>query len=773
MAKYSNVVYKGSTYGQLPRLLYNVEPFYATSINYYEIALQWASPTGDFTAIRLVRNQDGLPETEEDGVILYEEIGSQGTLSRTSFTDGKDNFEDTLTYGNTRNDIPLVPGKYVYYRMWLRKNDNTWAQAGDVYTILPKSHTTKAPGGTKRASKVNSKILDVTQKSVDLMTTQDKFMSIIPKVFTTATQSPLDEVDKTSTLYNFIEGFSLTIDEFLTLADLILPEASLRTKAPALVALNASQLGLPKESAISVKNQKRLVREALYMYSRKGTLNALNTYVESLTGFNPVITTSPNIMLSAQDSTFYKGKGFWQVIGGCELTVDQTIIPSTAESLQIDNSYTGKVVVATSGARIKNGEDAPVTRGIPVDAGTQYTFSYYVQKTTATGAVVPSITWYDYKGAKIGSTVVGTSSDATTSWTKKTLTARAPGYSGVVSNSVLSSYVATLTVPSGHPFTIGSSIAVSGVGSPYDGTYTVTAVTSTSVSYAKAGQQNVSSAIVNGLISIEETAAVYASLDIQFNAVGTYYLDMLQLANSSTTTYNEARGVYVFLTPKKYNYLLNPSFELNNGDWAIDATTTTYPASTVPGVYANTKMLQVVAKNNALTSISAQSPDGLLVTGKFYTFSIYARTQTETETINMRVQAFDRSNVALQVERVIPITLTNTWVRYEVNLYVPTTFTAASTYSIVSLFGTTTGKTIQFDAAQLEPFFQSTDYFDGSMPANYGAVWAGSANHSISYQYTNKLITIPRLSLTIQDYLPANTPYRVTSYAGTEFTGIS
>jgi hypothetical protein len=55
----------------------------------------------------------------------------------------------------------------------------------------------------------------------------------------------------------------------------------------------------------------------------------------------------------------------------------------------------------------------------------------------------------------------------------------------VVSNVALTSNVATLTTTTAHGFAVGNSVVVAGLGSPFDGTYAVTAVTANTFSYAK------------------------------------------------------------------------------------------------------------------------------------------------------------------------------------------------------------------------------------------------------------------------------------------------
>jgi hypothetical protein len=69
----------------------------------------------------------------------------------------------------------------------------------------------------------------------------------------------------------------------------------------------------------------------------------------------------------------------------------------------------------------------------------------------------------------------------------------------VVTNSALTSNVATLTTSTAHGFAITNSVVVTGLGSPFDGTFTVTAVTSTTFSYAKTAS-NVASASATGAV---------------------------------------------------------------------------------------------------------------------------------------------------------------------------------------------------------------------------------------------------------------------------------
>jgi phage tail-like protein len=672
MPKYNNVLYAGGYYGQQSRLSFSVQPFTATTIDYDKVLLTWASLNSTFNAVRLVRNQVSFPETQEDGVILWEESGLEGVFSRSEFVDGYDNTLDS----DPNNDYPLIGGRFAYYRMWLRKDDGIWYQAGDASVIIPSDH-----GSTAFAGSANQ-------------TTHEKFMDLIPKVYTTATQSPLDNVDPESTLYTFLKGFSLTLDELLTYADALKPNFSGLSTPPEIVSLQAFQLGLPSEYGLGLRAMKRLVREATYLHNNKGTALGVQTLAESLTGFAPTVTQTKNLMLSMQDSTFYKSVGNWLPGGACTISVEGSVHHSISETLVADLTYTGKVVASSTSSFISNGENKPKTLGIPVVAGEDYQVLFFALTSTASRSITARVVWYDYLGEPLVADEQTFSLTANT-WMKN------------ASNS--------WTAPEG---------------------------------------------------------ATYASIRLAFSGAATYYLDMVQFAlyEDSTPSYEEARGVNVLLAPSKINYLNNPSFDTANSEWTIVDDGNTLEDSTFPYSVDTSQMLQSVTTTGSTSSYTTVTTATLPV-GAFYTFSIYAKTTSGTETVTLSMSADDGTLDAVTVES-DDITLTSSWQRFYVSLYVPAEFADTTAITCV-LSGTTTGNTIDLDGAQLELGYVPTDYFDGAFPAAYGASWAGTADESISYLYPNKSIKIPRLIANIAGYMPIGTPFSVSTYEGLEYVGIS
>lgn len=394
MAKYGINYYGSSKYGASTKLTYSVDPMSILVLDFDKINISWQTPKGTFTRFRLVRSQVGFPETAEDGVIIHDEFATEGTLSISNFIDGLDN----------PDSIPLVAGRQVYYRAFLFTSTKVWGIAGSIAAILPSVHGA-----------------------------QTQLMEMLPKVFTTSEQSPLGAVNQNSALYDFMYGLSFTHEVSLTLLDLLRPSHSGLDTPYQLIPDERANVGLIPEPALPTRNQKRLIREAIFMYTNKGTKNGIETYAEALTGFAPTLTVSANLLLTVQDSTFYKGVGNWVITGGT-LAESNEQVPATGDNV-IDNGYTGKVIASGSGS-IKLGEDNPITKGVPVEPNTEYTVSCKLKSPPSSGNVTLSVRFYDKNGIATSSSHSATSVAANNTWKSSSVTA----------TSDASSYYAVITI---------------------------------------------------------------------------------------------------------------------------------------------------------------------------------------------------------------------------------------------------------------------------------------------------------------------------------------
>jgi hypothetical protein len=798
MARYSRFKYSEGYYGSVPaNLQYSVEPMSAFLLSHDEndgkVQITWSTPTGTFSQMRIVRNQDAFPETAEDGVIVYDSFLVEGTIP--------DNSTDDVTYSS--NYPPFTTGRFAYYRAWLKKTDNAWHPAGDAFALIPSPHPTKTSRNTARAAieegasyrvvsasitnnvatittdmdittsstahsfetyiRVGSDIrlyglpdiykgsftvtavgpysfsfplthADVAEEAVSglvslypleedganqskseyseiaLLTTHDKMVDLLPRVFTSPAQSPLDEVDTNSFLYRFLGAFAVTLDESMTFADLLRPQFSGASINPMILDLASNMYGLTKESTFASKSQKKMVKSARSLFATKGTTNTIGAVAENLTGFAPKVTLSNNLLLSVQDSSFYKGIGNWETSGNIavsavDIMTDEPMVglPTASESNAIDLNWAGKIIVGTANTYLLNGSSNVFEKGIPVSEGIEYRFSYYAR---GTGKITPSIVWYDYFG-NVVHTDNGAGYTLTGGWHKDSVTATAP--SSVLSGTGVSTY-----------------------------------------------------------------GAAYASLKLKFSATGTYYVDLVSFNNSAITFYEEARAANIFLYPSKYNFLNNPSFEswtgstLNN--WTVTNGSVSKVSTTLVEAYGETYMA-AFDTNVGTASISSTTDVGIAFNNNFYTFSIYAKTASGTETVTLKLLVDD--NVIDPIFHVSePVVLTTQWQRLEVTLRVLDSINPSSAALTVSLQGTMNGNVIHLDDAQLEMAYKASDYFDGSLGYIYGTFWDNTEHASASYWYPNIMKKMPRLIHDLPNYLPINSAFTISTEYRLEYKAI-
>lgn len=740
MAKYNSVVYGQTTYGQKSRLAFSASPFDGVALDYGTVQLTWSSPVGGYSAFRLLRNQDAFSETAEDGIILYEEFDINLDEDGDEITTGVVSISEFL-------DSPELPtpqltnGRYAYYTIWLLKtSDKVWYKAGQTYLLIPDAHPTYAPDKTT------------------FKTTHQKFLDLIPRVFSSGSYSPIDEPDINSDLSIFLKGFSFTIDEFLTQLDALLPNHQESSTSPEIVRIKANQLGLPAEGLLSLKNQKRILRDALFIYAEKGTTNAINTLAEDLTGYPIRVSVTPNLMLSTQDSTFYQGLGFWLAQGSCALSLED-VTPVTSESLSIDTMYSAKVVASDSSATITNGTDAPIVKGVPVVAGTEYSFSVYAKMASSTGSFTSKIKWYDFQGNLL-STSTGSATSVNTTWDNFTQTATAPSgavYAGFeivfdagtyyldmiqMATSDIDYYSEARCVdifldPTKTNFIDNPSFETVNSAWVTSGTSTITYETDTSNVRVLAGD--------TVLQATSGTFSAITKTDKDAVPTGSYVtLSLYGKASAAQENVGLSIGVFTQLAVNSYSVASNvvtlalrEDHPVKIGDQIV-----------VAGV--------ATAVNGTHTVTDVQG-----------TTILYAKTAS-----NVDVTSVSGGTVSLSVTSSETKTLLDSWTRVQTRLYIPADYLQSETFLSVTLTGTFTDD-VRIDAVQLEVNYAATDYFDGNYGTERDAIWDGTVDNSISYLYPNKIVNVSRLVSEIQKYLPFNTPWIIRSYSGTESSGIS
>jgi hypothetical protein len=642
MARYGINYYGASTYGAFVKLAFSVEPMSTLVLDFTKVLVKWQTPRGEFSRIRLLRSQVGFPETAEDGIIIFDEFATEGNVSRVEFIDGEDN----------PLDVPLIPGRQTYYRVYLFTDQDVWRVAGSISAIVPSNHNV-----------------------------QTTFMNSLPRVFTSIEQGSFGTVDTTSALYNFVEGLTFSQEQFYTLLDLLKPRHTGIETPIELLPIEVASLGLTPEAGLPTKNRKRLVREANYMYARKGTQLALETYSESLTGFEPTITVSENLLLTVQDSTFYGGIGNW-VASSAVLTSSTEQVPDSNTN-QIDTTKTGKIVASGSGSMVLGATNI-ITKGVPVLPSTGYVVSCKLKSPASAGNITLSVRFYDKDGTATSAANTATAVAANNTWKSASKTATS------------------------------------------------------------------------------DATSSYAIITIAYSAAGTYYIDQVCMQEGSTVAYDEARAIDVFLIPLKTNYIKNPSFEVNSTTWALSGATFTQDASVPTYGYSGEYSGKFVVTNPWSITTDYEIP---VTPGKYYTASASIKANAALSA-NLKITFYDEADAVVETVTQA-ISVTTSFANF--TLTGLTDSSSDASYAKVSFYGTTAG-TIYFDLIQFEQSQVATDYFDGSLPSDFGAVWEGTDDASYSHLYPNKPKKIPRLAKTLIDWVPQNAFWRLRTYDGVEYT---
>jgi hypothetical protein len=645
VARYGINYYGATNYGAFVKLAFSVEPMSVLVLDFTKVLIGWQTPRGDFSRIRLLRSQVGFPETAEDGIIIFDEFATEGTVSRAEYIDGEDN----------PSDVPLIPGRQTYYRVFLFTDQSVWRVAGSITAIVPSNHNV-----------------------------QTTFMNSLPRVFTSSEQGSFGSVDTNSYLYNFMSGLTFSQEQFYTLLDLLKPRHTGIETPVELLPLEVASLGLTPEAGLPTKNRKRLIREANYLYARKGTKLALETYAESLTGFEPTITVSENLLLTVQDSTFYGGIGNW-VASNAVLTSSTDQVPDSNTN-QIDTTKTGKIVASNSGSMILGATNI-VTKGVPVLPSTAYIVSCKLKSPASAGNITLSVRFYDKDGTATSAANTATAVAANNTWKSASKTATSDANSS------------------------------------------------------------------------------YAIITIAYSAAGTYYIDQVCMQAGSTVAYDEARAIDMFLSPLKTNYIKNPSFEVNSTTWALNGATFTQDSSVPTYGYSGDYSGKFVVTNPWSITTDYEIP---VTPGKYYTASASIKALAALSA-NIKITFYDEADAIVEtITQAISVTTSFA----NVTLTGLTDSTSDAAYAKVSFYGTTAGS-IFLDLIQFEQSQIATDYFDGSLPSDFGAVWEGTDDASYTHLYPSKPKKIPRLAKTLIDWVPQNAFWRLRTYDGVEYTTLT
>jgi hypothetical protein len=588
MSKYGNNYYDLAYYGATDVAPYLATNFIAKVNNYNSINLRWASPSGDWSKIKLTRNSFGFPVTPFDGVEL--DILNNKTYYAFKETDPT-NYTDTTVGDNA----------FYYYSLFIYETKGfTWIRVGNALTISPKNY-----GYT------------------------EKLYQYLPEIYKTTTLGDPFGNYYNEDLYNFLSLFGFQLDTDHSYTNLLVNRYDVQKIGGTLLPAFLQQFGLEFEPEIGMQQARILLQTIALVLKEKGSKNGIVEFIKSYTGYGiPGKSSAPNpniegvrmgknLMLDYNDSSFEEAIGHWtstdqsahlyalkeKQIKTVQLTSNVATLTIKTHDYQIGN----KIYIKNSKIGIFNSTVTPVT----ITGITSTTISY-----SLTGADIPLTNVYD--------DVTGTYPilyAAPKAWIETNSTEYYPNrQKGILSIVNANSNSGTLTIKCGADSPITKGIPVT-AGSAYTfSIYSVagstarnvtlgidwynrfgTFISSSTGSATSNATGNFSSQIV-AANKVAPTNTYYAVPTISVaNSAGAatkeyHYFDCAQFEQATAATYFEdARIIHITLKANRTNELINPHFHsemsMNPNPWnitggtfstiygAVPPSTSVYPAS--------------------------------------------------------------------------------------------------------------------------------------------------------------------------------------------------
>lgn len=395
MARYADFKYGTRTYGTVPRAN-SQSSILAQSIDYGKVQLTIEAENRIGSDYVITRTRAGSAEDPSRGILVQ-----AGTVASPviSVVDGEINFDDDIE----RNDVP-VPSGFVYYTFFIFDANSNWFKDAATSVLVPRNR-----GGI------------------------DLFRSLLPNAILSEDGNPFSPLDETNTLYRFLSGFAVTLDELNTYLDSLLPQQIRGGQViRRLHDAYASSLAMPVEYAIGVGSSSRLHRDAGLIYRQKGTVSGLIKYVEALTNWNTSVVPTSNLMLSLDDASFEDEAGSWGATG-CTLERIAVNGPVTAPVMEYEDPISqfkkdgvGQVILTEEEASVTLPDDLSRLRSIPVTEGETYYFKAPLRAVEGTPSVTLTMIWLDQSGNELGSDSSATASVLSSSWQTIEFSAEAP-----------------------------------------------------------------------------------------------------------------------------------------------------------------------------------------------------------------------------------------------------------------------------------------------------------------------------------------------------------
>lgn len=387
MALYGVDFYGATRYGPRIYLDFNADPLRARAVGDYDsLLIDWVTPVGQWSELRLVRNAYGTPVTQDDGVVL---VSSQSGPAVVGDREGAvRSFTDTNLEG----------GRFQYYAIWLYvPSVGEWTRAADV---------------------VGLPLRDFGYRN--------RLWELTPTILRTRSSSLLDGDNEELRSYEALFAYQLDAARagLETLRDVNDPDLVSGNMLP----LMAQQWGQFFEPELGMKQMRLLLRDTVHLYRNKGTVPGIEGFVSAISGYGATVQPLKNLMLDYNDSSAEESIGNWGFASLCTVNryVADDIINAVPDAIGSTMRAAG-VFKMTATAAGTPSTRTPVQpwedgrgRGIPVTEGTTYTFSGYARSGSggATAATL-GVYWMDKNGAWLTEYTGAATADPAADWTTR------------------------------------------------------------------------------------------------------------------------------------------------------------------------------------------------------------------------------------------------------------------------------------------------------------------------------------------------------------------
>ena len=804
MARYGFDYYGNSFYGASSLISFDAAPFTAIGSNYREITLGWNSPAGSWAKIRLVRNSYGFPITPFDGVTLLSVFKNSDP---TSYVDTSGLSEGAFYY------YSIFVFETTQYS-WVRAGDAIGLSVKDhgnnvrMYSYLPevmkveKVFTVDTNLNNPALSSVLNLFgfqLDYFQTLTDLLIQRYDLEKVggalLPsmlkqfgleyepeigfqqsRILVRDAIQLYKEKGSLQGLREYVKAFSgfavpavfdvpnPTIDGITISHNLMLDyndssfeesighwESISNASMSTLKKADITRVSLTSNVAtLTIGAHQYKVGNKIYVQNMALPLFSSPSTAKTLTA---VTATTISYSLTAADVPQRRQTG---LVVPVPEPYDEPTTP-----LFFPNKQTGLLSVTNTSAssatvEIACGLSNPITKGIPVNSGSAYTFSIYSTAGSTVRTITPKIRWYTRFGVLISTTSGTAVANTTTSWaTRLTATGTAPSTAYYAVPGISIAAVAAASSNEHHYF---------------DAAQFEQAAAVTDFDEARQTHITIRATRINELINPHfaspftpwSTTGAVAAADITTPEPNTDIYTVVSKSVTSNVATIEVNNAHILRVGEKavvsgVGSPFNGSFTITavtGTSFSYNLTTADVTTTAASGIaFEGGDSLRLTATGSSVELKSTSSSADLMpihYPETPYTFSYYIMTDIGPEFVTPSIHWYDDTKTLISAATTTGELqeVSTSWVRHDVTGSSPVN----AAYAHVQVnWNVDVSNLIQLDSAIFENSPFVLEYFDGNGGPGYQSdfLWEGSASAARSHFYKNRLA----IQLRIVDYL--------------------